>query len=474
VEPTVDPAVYFKLFLSYCYRGPQVGERHEFSAGNACRQCGLELSQPLDLIDIGKDGAAILAAQQGELRVEPSAAAFEALSDAVRRARILEGGATATAPTTDDGLMAYAARLRELGSERFAAVGAALEAVATAGAGAPEEDEMARLARMEPLVALSDTLRAEIGDAIGPLTPTTAARSAQTRATEAATAFAVLESLTEDPFVEGPRAVQEYWCAKMFAAGADYAVLSVKASRWFKISKAHNDTINQILVRNASWYGGPAPSANLRAGLQTVARRLGAAVRSWIELVRPSVGLALSDMQMLLRIVVMTAWAELVVAGSPVWEAVSVPAERATAAADAANWTRALMIHVRQQFIKYSKERIRQVLQQRAELERTSVVEEFANIKDDDERAAEQLKKQMRIGRWAVGKDIQKLDPDRYEFETEQRRRMGIVDPPVDPVLVEGAGAAATAAPQDFGLALDTGAAEDGYDVDQGAAGDDY
>ena len=468
VEPSVDPAVYFKLFLSYCYRGPQVGERHEFSAGNACRQCGLELGQPLDLIDIGRDGAAILAAQQGELRVETSAAAFEALSDAVRRARLLDPVIGAgVMPPPSEALLSYAEKLRGLGSARLAAVGEALTTVAFP-ATIVAEDEMARLARMEPLVALSDALRAEIGDAIGPLTPTTSARGAQARATEAARAFASLEALTEDPFVEGPRAVQEYWCAKMFATAADYAVLTVKASRWFKISKAHNEAINQILVRNANWYGGPAPSANLRAGLGTVARRLGAAMRTWIELVR---GIPVSDAQMLLQVVVMSAWADLVVAGSPVWETVAVPAERVGAAAEAANWTRALMLHVRQQFIKYSKERIRQILQQRAELERTSVVEEFAAIKDDDERAAEQLKKQMRIGRWAVGKDIQKLDPDRYEFETEQRRRMGIVDPPVDPILV---GTAAPAGPEDYGLGLDSGVAEAGYDVDQGAAGDDY
>jgi hypothetical protein len=48
---------------------------------------------------------------------------------------------------------------------------------------------------------------------------------------------------------------------------------------------------------------------------------------------------------------------------------------------------------------------------------------------------------------------------------------MGIVDAPVDPILLEGAGAAPAA--NDFGFG-EVGAPEDGYDVNQGAEGDDY
>jgi hypothetical protein len=145
------------------------------------------------------------------------------------------------------------------------------------------------------------------------------------------------------------------------------------------------------------------------------------------------------------------------------YDGVAQPAQREKISAEVSDWTRALMFHVKNQYVKYSKERIRQILQQRAELERTSVVEEFENIKDDDQRAATLLQKKFGIGRWAMGKNIQKLDPDRFEFENEQRRRMGIVDAPVDPILLEGAGAAAG---NDYGFGLDAGP-EDGYDVAQ-------
>jgi hypothetical protein len=132
------------------------------------------------------------------------------------------------------------------------------------------------------------------------------------------------------------------------------------------------------------------------------------------------------------------------------------------------------MLHAKQQFVRYSEERIRQILQQQTEMERSSIVQEFTDIRDDDQRAAEIIKKQYRIGRWARGANLTKLDADRFDEEIEQRRAMGIVDAPVDPLLLgaEGGGAAA-AAGNDYGFQV---TAEEGsaYDVDQAADGDNY
>jgi len=124
---------------------------------------------------------------------------------------------------------------------------------------------------------------------------------------------------------------------------------------------------------------------------------------------------------------------------------------------------------VKQQYIRYSKETIKRILQDRAGLERDTIVEEFESIKDDDLRAAELIKKQFRIGRWAGGANLQKYDADTFEFENEQRKRMGIMGPSVEPILLEGSRPQV----QDYGLAL-AGGPEDGYDVAQGAEGDDY
>jgi hypothetical protein len=145
------------------------------------------------------------------------------------------------------------------------------------------------------------------------------------------------------------------------------------------------------------------------------------------------------------------------------YEGLPTAAERELVANSVSNWTRALQLHMKQQVFKYTKENIRQILQQRAELERTSVVKEFEDIKDDDLRAAELMKKNLRIGRWGVGKNLQKYDADLFEFESEQRARMGIADAPVDPLLLEGAAAPAA---EDFGLG-GGGGGEEGYAVEQ-------
>jgi hypothetical protein len=131
------------------------------------------------------------------------------------------------------------------------------------------------------------------------------------------------------------------------------------------------------------------------------------------------------------------------------------------------------MIHAKQQFIRFSDDRVRQIIQQQAEMERSSIVKEFSDIRDDEQRAAEIAKKQFRIGRWARGANLTKLDANRFDEEIEQRRAMGIVDAPVDPILLEG-GAAAAGGAEDFGFR--TGAPEEGsaYDVDQAADGDNY
>jgi hypothetical protein len=327
-----------------------------------------------------------------------------------------------------------------------------------------------------------DALRAEIATAIGPiLAPgTTASARAKARSEEATEAFRQLERLVRDPFGEGPRALQEYWCAKAQAAGTNYAVRNVKGARWFKISKEHNERLDRILTENADWYGGGKDmSDETRQMLGMAARTLGPILRVWVQMVRPAtVGSGPwteEEARALLMTCVFQVWRDLVTSDSWMYAGLTVPTTRVATAASAADWSRALMFHARQQFSRLDQATIAKVLQQRAEMERTSVVEEFNAIKDDDERAAELIKKRLRIGRWALAaKGFRQYDADMFEFENEQRRRMGIVDAPVDPILLAGA-AGPVAGAQDYGLGGVEGAVpEEGYDADQAADGDNY
>jgi hypothetical protein len=447
IEQDIDDGVLFKLFLKFCYNGPAVGKSHEFSVGNICRQCGLDLGTPFDLIDFGKDGAAILAAQQGSLRIEVTRVAFDALSDAARRRKLIRPLVSGPAANGLADLMALCAQ-----RPQTAAIANILDPILAAPVTA---DEMGRINLWSPLSAHMDELVA----------------AADINTT-------MLDILTEDPFIEGPRVLQEYWCAKALAAGVGYAVTKVTGARWFKISKEHNEIINGILNDNAAWFSGGI-NESMRPILTRIAQILGPLLSQWIKSVRPDVAWSIQEAQLLLRTLVVQVWHDALMPTSWMYAEVAAPAERAKTVSSIRAWTTELMDfkrnaadkghkrgHVQRQFLRFSKEEVKRILQQRAELERTSVVEEFENIKDDDQRAAELIKKQFRIGRWGVGKNLQKYDSDLFEFENEQRKRMGIMDDPVAAdAVAPGAGAGA-------GPVLVE--PEDGYAVEQGADGDDY
>ena len=476
VEQTVDAGVLFKLFLKYCYRGRKVGATHEFSVGNTCRQCGLALGKPFDMVNFAAEGAAILASQQGDLKIEITSAAFDALSDAVRRRKIMEERANATQEPWISGLRSLIAAIRGAPTEGVKSVADALEEVLSTidATNNSPMDEVERATTWAPVVTLMDGLRDEVIDKIGPMTPRQGGSVAAARARETATAMATFDNVTEDPFMEGPRVLQEYWCAKTMAAANDYAVTTVDGARWFNLSQAHNAMLNSIVSNNFNWNRLP-PTTEARIPLGSLAKVLGPVLRTWVRYVRPATiqggAWTVEEARILLRVIVLKVWRDALTPTGWMYGDIPTVGIRQTAANSVANWTRALMQHIKDQYLRYSEEEIKRVLQQKAELERTSVVMEFKDIKDDDERAAQLQLKRMKIGRWAVGENIKKLDPDIYDFETEQRHKMGIVDAPVDPMLLEGAGVAA-AAGQDFGFGALNAAPEDGY-FDMDAANDD-
>jgi hypothetical protein len=169
VEPIVDETVYFKLFMRFCYQGPQVGRSHEFSFGHLCRQCGFSIRKPYDQIDFDKEGAEILASQEGPLKIEVTAAAFEALSTAVRRSKRVSAAtkAVGTVPWTE-GL----SRLVEATTKRpsYEAFGSSLTGILASPL--PEvTDVLGRSQAWGPLAIQYDELKAQITDRVGPLVP---------------------------------------------------------------------------------------------------------------------------------------------------------------------------------------------------------------------------------------------------------------------------------------------------------------
>jgi hypothetical protein len=412
-----------------------------------------------------------------------SPAAFEALSQAVRRRRLLvaEKAEEEEAAAWETGILEFAKALDKTQSAGLKALAAATRESVTAvkaGGAAAAADELVRVQLWAPVTLIHDAAQAAVIDRVGPLVPR-GGRAGEKRAEEAREAIKMVNTLLEDPWVEGPRALQEYWCAKTLAEGRQKFITSVKGARWFKLSPKHNDIINAFLTKNAEWFSGELP-AEARPVIAAIGELLGPVIRVWIRSVRPvpsavaaTVGWGTAEAQQLLRAVLFQVWQDATNPLSELYADFTTSGERETLAGVVANWTRILMLHVKQQFVRYSDDRVRQIIQQQAEMERSSIVKEFSDIKDDEQRAAEVAKKQFRIGRWARGANLTKLDADRFDEEIEQRRAMGIVEAPVDPLLLEVPAAAAGGA-ADFGFRAGAPEEASAYDVDQGADGDNY
>jgi len=462
VEQIADPAAAYKLFLKYCYYGPAVGEPHEFSFGDACRQCGFQLGRPLDLVDIAAEGAGILEAQKGALQVAITEESFNALSNAVRRHKLLTAPESVEVPEWRSGLLEFAAALGSIPA--FQEITGHLMTILARPELDTVTDELERSVIWSPLTVHMDELLADITERVGPI------KAGGQRGTQAAAAMATFLSITEDPFLQGPRVLQEYWTAKAMAAATGTKIMTAKGSKWFRISKQHSELIDKMLKENADWFSEGMRDATKDA-LRSVAMSLGPALRAWLRSVKPAPlgavnGWTVTEAQILLRSLVYQVWRDAVSSTSPLWTSLA-SSSAVYGAAQVANWTRELMLHVKKQYVRYSKDRIQQVLQQIADLDRESIVKEFRDSKDNDLLGAMLFMKQQGIGRWGIQATTKKYDADLFEFEATQREAQGRgAEQPVDPANGDIAAAEAPVV-NDYGV-MGGPAVEEGYNMAQG------
>lgn len=82
--------------------------------------------------------------------------------------------------------------------------------------------------------------------------------------------------------------------------------------------------------------------------------------------------------------------------------------------------------------ISYNDDQLRELIMIRNEKEKADVISNMFDKRSPEEKAVEIVKKQLGIGRWAVGgtKAIWGYDIDQYEREREDRARAGIIDFP--------------------------------------------
>jgi hypothetical protein len=396
-EGRIDEEVMAKLFKTYCHveTKPSYGNAHEFSYGNRCRRCGYTDDEP-PIADM-------------DVR-------FRLLSDRVRANRQLEERAGEGARLT------WRAGLAQVADVSSPAFGTALKtclAQPAIPAGLGEKELKRKLIGVwGSMTVYRDTLKKSLfpGADTG--------------------VMKMLVDLTADPFVEGPRLIQEYLCASVNAVATKFAIDSIKGAPWAGLARPIDETMTKVLQKNAAWSVGVSATPE---SLRRMVITLTPAISTWIKVVRPASDLVwtVDQAQKVLLTLILDAWAS---------SGVST------------EFMAALLKHARSQSKKYSTEDVKRLLQLRAAEERALILSEFDSIKDEDQRAVARTLKNLGIGRWAIGKNITKLDAGVLLFEEEQRRKMGITDEDgVAPVTM------GDEEPVD----------EEGYDVNQGADGDD-
>lgn len=481
VRPVLDRSLLFKLFLKYCYSGESIGFQHEFSAGFVCRQCGFVLGEGglMDIMDFVKDPSngkdietgqreltaaqkVILANQQGELRIEATETNFFALTNSVRTRSIIPPDEKISSRLPNDWIKQLQMVAR---ADKTSTFSIRLQAVLKTNElsakrfGVGIDGQLGRATLWKPLIEYYDYLRNMIKDKMGYTD---------------ISIFNSFEELLNDPFIEGPRTLQEYWCSKVESAGVGFYqdANTIRNVHWEKYADSHMKLIGELVTRNSRWFGEEL-SDEARTVLAGLAKRNRSFIQKWIKEVKGA-GVIPADgsnkpegawtrdiVVKVLATIVYEGWFEAINKSTLYAEVPDNLIDKTLKSVR--KWIVGLLIHMRTQTIRFSKEEIKKKLQDRASLERDTIVAEFANITDSDMKRIEIIKKQMKMGRWAVGESVRGYDSAQFDHDAQQREHMGI----------GGMGGGLGGLDGLDGLG-GGGEPEEGFDVNQAADGDDY
>jgi len=411
-----DTSLYYKFFLKYCYMGPKLGNPHEFTYNNTCRQCGFVLSSDPTILQ--KQPKSELNISEAEIESQ-----YEQLGNHVRLTRMLEqNDALSEMPKWIRAVSNVADKLKN--EEMREILAKQLKALKALKSMRRPISDVDRDDLWEILASYHDRLKSEI--------ETRGIGRSKRAAPELRAALDMLDKITEEPFVEGPRILDEYWCAKAMSAGQSFGIATINGSKWFKrIPREHSERLEALMKENSEWFGLKL-SDGAKHVLVVMASSLGPVLQQWMHGVRSTTEGGVwtkKEASILLRTIVLQHWRDAITPESEITPEI---------ASEVAGWIRVLMTaHVKHQFLKFSDEHVKQMMQQRAELERTSIVQEFESLTDES-RSAMLTMKQLGIGRWNTKSTSRKYDSTLIEFEEAQRQRMGVRDTPFDPVVPAG------------------------------------
>lgn len=453
VIPSADAATYYKLFLKHCFRGRNYGLIHEFGPEYVCRQCsfkypeelvyltGAEISETdgkkreklIDDINTQRKEIALAAFVSDPLGAEINEATFHNLEMEIRQRKTILVPDPLTSVPFMDTLASLGDSLTTLlpeSVEDWASLTTGITAIKTGGI-----KGVARIAKLADFSKRYDSRLAQIKKRLLELTGSRGETAVNN-------ALASLSVVTEDPV--GSVAVRNL--IDMFVTGSSqlaHGFVNVKprSKKWFPtISRNHAELLNKIWQKSATVTTTTMSAIqkldeDAQAIVKTVCERFalwfGAWLNTWLKEIRPSAAadsdFTAQEYTFVLRWSVFSGLLALLTPSSSLYTG-SVAIQQ-DAARFLCNWVLESLTSAASDVETYqlTPAQIAEAINVRAELEKTAFIKKFDDL-DRDLRKVELMKKNLKIGDWAVGtvKNLFSYDADFFDFERDQRSAMGV------------------------------------------------
>lgn len=455
----------YRLFLKFCYDGPRRGYQHEFGVTNKCYWCDLQLPFHPAVIDMGREGkealekermAGLEAQRRGALGVvDTGAAAFEQLLDEVHLKNLVQPYKAHKAPRYDAVLGEFASLPIEPVTGWNGIIQRMSDAFAALPPGYKRDDVLGVLA--------------EISD-------TAAKYESEVKARFKSDYHNILSMFMESNWDNWLQAMNAYFLVPFGRIARDFSIDTLKVPPEYKLGEGHEGDIDKIMARDTELlkeFGSEVKQAwgfyardRLRAYTDQMAGIVGFKQR-----LRPVVVPGRDDTLYYIKKLAFYGSLSELFDKSVLPRTTRLNMNFDTMPKIGDNSVKMLLklvlgtlLKYKKEHLAYSDEELRDILAIRVEKERAEVFGQFDTL-DGEERVMEVLKKNLGIGRWAVGgtKKIWGYDAEQYEVEREERARAGIIDYPVDEAMnLEGGIVPAT---DFYGFAAEEAEdVNDGYD----------
>lgn len=483
VLPEADPSVYYKLFLKNCYKGRNYGLVHEFGPNNVCRHCDFHIPEELlyaPAADISendskrreaelnkilkrREEAALLAFNtQG---VDISTESFRNLEEQIRRKRAV----VVPEPPAD---MSFLQRIQTMTGMLGGLVPSAAQDWETLVV-AMTEIQTKGLRDMQRLRALADFSSRYDQRVRGTQTAITRGITQAREVAAAMEKLAYVDGITDEPVGNtSVRNVIDMFVVRSEQVARGFKNLKPNILKWFNsVSRSHRDLIDKIWEKEAEvtvraleaigefGEGDEAVISTIRLALERFTAWLGPWMNIWLNEFRAGGVMTEEEYILLLRWTVHTGILSLLTPSCALYAGAPSLEVQMSAVGFMRVWIldNLKTHHETVQKYQLSPEQIRDALNARAELEKAMFIGDF-DKQDREGRKIELMKKKLKIGKWDAS-NLFTINAVGFEFEREQRARMGLLD--FDPGVTGGAGGAAAENPYGF---MDFGAQSVGMD----------